>query len=423
MGKTFAEKVLSLKAGRSVSAGEIVVVEPDYCMSHENASNISQIFQRIGAEKVWAPSKIVIVLDHTVPCSTEAYANSHKMIREFTARQGIENFYDLHLHGGICHQIMSQEGYAAPGRLIIGTDSHTGTAGAVGALAIGIGRSEMAAVWTTGDIWLRVPESIKVVVEGKFQEGVYAKDLILYLLGILKADGASYQCIEYHGSTIENMSIGERMTLCNMGIEMDAKASVCRPDKQVFLQVASRAKKKEYQYLWADEGASYAKEIHIRAEEIVPAVAKPDRVDNYSPVTEVCGTRIDQVFIGSCTNGRLEDLHVAADILEGRQIKVRTIVNPASYEVLHTAVNDGTISTLLEAGCTVSPPGCGPCIGVSGGVLGENEVCISTSNRNFKGRMGSRSASVYLARPATTAYSALCGSIQDPRTFKKGGYV
>ncbi len=418
MGQTFAEKVLSIKSGRKVWAGDIVVVTPDYCLSHENASSISQTFEKIAAH-VWDPDRIVITLDHTIPASTEAYANSHQVIRCFVERQGIKHFYDLNGHGGICHQIMCQEAYSAPGRLIVGTDSHTCTAGAMGAFATGIGRSEMASVWALGEIWLKVPETIQIHVHGKFEKGVTAKDLILTLCGKLGAGGASYKCLEFHGEGIRQMSVAERMTICNMGIEMDAKAAVCRPDEKVQAVLEKKNVTENISWIWADDTADYCDVLDVDLSEIVPAVAKPDRVDNYAPVEEVIGTPINQVFIGACTNGRLEDLRIAAGILKGKQVKVRTIVIPASCQVLTEALQEGIIQQLVEAGCTVMPPGCGPCIGVSGGVIGEGETCVTTSNRNFKGRMGSRQASVYLASPATAAASALNGFLTDPRTQSK----
>lgn len=409
MGKTFAEKILSLKSGREVSAGDIVVVEPDYCISHENAASISKTFSRL-SDHVWDPARIVITLDHTVPAPAVGYANGHADIRRFVQKQGIRNFYDLNCHGGICHQIMCQEGYAAPGRLIIGTDSHTCTSGAMGAFAVGIGRSEMAAVWACGEIWLKVPQSIRIILKGHLQSGVFAKDLMLYLVGQLGAGGASYQCLEFSGPGLEALSIAERMTICNMGVEMDAKAAVCRPDQKVLDALLATGRGKE-PLIWADDDAVYQKTIEIDLSRIVPAVAAPSRVDNYCPLSEVEPVKIDQAFIGACTNGRIEDLRIAAKILRGGRVAVRTIVMPASCKVLEQALSEGIIADLVAAGCTIMPPGCGPCVGASGGVLADGEVCISSSNRNFVGRMGSKKGQVYLASPATVAASALCGQI------------
>ena len=409
MGKTFAEMILSLKSGRDVSAGDIVIVTPDYCLSHENAASVSQTFSKL-AQRVWDPSRIVITIDHTVPAPAESYANVHAEIRRFVKEQGIAHFYDLNCHGGICHQIMCQEAYAMPGRLIIGTDSHTCTAGAVGAFATGIGRSEMASIWACGEIWLKVPQTIRVVLRGHLRPGVYAKDLALYLVGRLGAGGASYQCLQFEGEGAAALSVAERMTVCNMGVEMDAKAAVFRPDDTVreFLQ---GKKTDEAQYIWADEDAQYTRTIEIDLEQIEACVAQPSRVDNYCPLRKLEHVPVDQAFIGACTNGRLEDIRVAAEILRGKRVAVRTIIMPASCKVLEDAVKEGLILELIEAGCTIMPPGCGPCVGASGGVLADGETCISSSNRNFVGRMGSKKGRVYLASPATVAASALCGAI------------
>lgn len=409
MGKTFAEKILSLKSGREVRAGDIVTVTPDYCISHENAASVSSTFLKLG-RRVWDPSRIVITLDHTVPAPSQSYAEGHAAIRRFVKEQGIEHFYDLNSHGGICHQIMCQEAYAAPGRLIIGTDSHTCTAGAMGAFATGIGRSEMASIWACGEIWLKVPETMRIYVHGQFRPGVYAKDLILYLVGRLGAGGASYRCLEFCGPGIASMQIAERMTICNMGVEMDAKAAVCKPDDRVRAVLEQRGVT-DAQFVWADDDASYIESLEIDLADMVPSVAMPERVDNYAPVASLENIPVDQAFIGACTNGRLEDLRAAAQVLRGKQVAVRTIVMPASCQVLTDALREGLISDLVAAGCTIMPPGCGPCVGASGGVLADNETCISSSNRNFAGRMGSKKGKVYLASPATVAASALRGYI------------
>ena len=416
MGRTFAEKVLGKAVGREVIAGEVVIVEPDFCLSHENAAFVRRSFDAIGAGRVYDPDRIVIVFDHMVPASTSDYANTQKAVRAFVEEQKIGHFYDMNNCGGICHQIMCQEGYALPGTVIVGTDSHTCTEGAMGAFATGIGRPEMAAVWATGKIWFKVPESIKIWVEGAFNRGVSAKDFILTLIGDIGSDGADYMSVEFHGPAIEAMSIAERMTLCNMGIEMGAKNAVCRPDEKVIAYAREKGKTQSWSPVWADKDASYHQTLCYHLEDIVPSVAKPHKVDNYAPVTEVEGVRIDQAFLGTCTNARLEDLRLAASVLKGHHVKVRTIVIPASVEIYRRADKEGLIDIFLEAGCTLEHPGCGPCIGVSGGVLADDEVVISTANRNFYGRNGSRSSRIYLASPLTAAYSALFGEIRDPRT-------
>ena len=412
---TFAEKILSKSCGKPVRAGDVVVVEPDFCMSHENSSGIIGTFRNIGLPRVPHPDRIVIIFDHMVPAATEAYAASQKVTREFAAEQGIANFYDLNSGGGICHQIMCQEGYAAPGRVIVGSDSHTCTHGALGAFATGTGRSEMAALWATGEIWLQVPESIKIDVSGSFNKGVGAKDLILTIIGDCKADGAEYRSVEFHGNGIEAMSVSERMTLCNMGIEMGAKNAVCKPDAKVDAMLAGKSRGRRPEAVWADEGASYAETWAYDCSAIVPSVAKPHTVDNHAPVSEVAGTRIHQAFIGTCTNARLDDLRIAAAILKGKRVAVRTIINPASARVLREAMDEGVIQTLVDAGCTLCSPGCGPCLGASGGLLAAGEACVSTANRNFKGRMGSKESDIYLASPMTAAWSALHGELRDPR--------
>ena len=388
MGKTFAEKILSLKSGRDVSAGDIVIVTPDYCLSHENAASVSQTFSKL-AQRVCVSSRILFSIVHSVPAPAESYANVHAEIRRFVKEQGIAHFYDLNCHGGICHQIMCQEAYAMPGRLIIGTDSHTCTAGAVGAFATGIGRSEMASIWACSEIWLKVPQTIRVVLRGHLRPGVYAKDLALYLVGRLGAGGASYQCLQFEGEGAAALSVAERMTVCNMGVEMDAKAAVFRPDDTVreFLQ---GKKTDEAQYIWADEDAQYTRTIEIDLEQIEACVAQPSRVDNYCPLRKLEHVPVDQAFIGACTNARLEDIRVAAEILRGKRVAVRTIIMPASCNGPDDAAKEGLILELIEAGCTIMPPGCGPCVGASGGGLADGETCISSSNRNFVGRMGSK---------------------------------
>lgn len=421
MAKTFAEKALGRAAGYEVSEGDIVTVYPDFCLSHENAASVSETFRSIGVDRVYDPDRIVIVFDHTVPPPTGGYADSQNKTRRFVREQGIRNFYDMNSRGGICHQILCQEGYSAPGLVIVGSDSHTCTHGAVGAFATGIGRSEMAAVWATGKLWLRVPQSMKIVVEGSFRPGVYAKDLILRLAGDISSSGADYLSMEFHGAGISAMSIGERMTLCNMAIEMGAKNAVCRPDEKVLEHLKGRAKSDSWECIWADEDAKYVKTLRYRLEDIVPALALPGRVDNFSPVSENEGRRITQAFIGTCTNGRIEDLRAAAGILRGRRAAVRTIVQPASVEIYRQALREGLIDIFMEAGCVVNHPGCGPCVGVCGGIIGEGDVCISTANRNFTGRMGSRQSEIILASPATAAASAVKGCICDPREFFRGG--
>jgi len=419
MAKTFAEKALGKAAGHPVSANEVVTVEPDFCMSHDNTGPISRTFKKIGVKKVWKPERLVVILDHGVPAPSDDHAVNHKEAREFMAEQGAAHFYDVNSSGGVCHQKFPEEGFALPGLVVIGSDSHTCTYGAFGTFATGIGRSEMAAAWATGQIWLKVPESMKINVEGKLPKGVSAKDFILKVMGDVRSDGADYMSVEFHGQGILDMSVAERMTLCNLGIEMGAKNAVCPPDEKVLAFIRGKEKANNWEALWADPGASYAKEYSYDLGGVVPGVAKPHTVDNYARIDEVTGTKIDQAFLGSCTNGRLEDLHAAADVLRGKKTAVRMIVIPASWNIYREAMKDGTLETLLEAGCIICNSGCGPCLGAHMGTLAPGEACISTANRNFKGRMGNKDSFIYLASPYTVAASALTGKISDPREALK----
>jgi 3-isopropylmalate/(R)-2-methylmalate dehydratase large subunit/methanogen homoaconitase large subunit len=415
MGKTFAEKALGRAARHPVNANEVVTVEPDFCMSHDNTGPISRTFKKIGVKRVWKPERLVVILDHGVPAPSSEHAVNHKEAREFMKEQGAPHFYGVSSDGGVCHQKFCEEGFALPGLVVIGSDSHTCTYGAFGTFATGIGRTEMAAAWATGGIWLKTPESVKITVTGGLKPGVSAKDFILKVMGDVKSDGADYMSVEFHGGGIENMSVAERMTLCNLGIEMGAKNAVCKPDAKILDFIRGREKTGGWEILWADPDAAYAKELKYDLGDIVPGVAKPHTVDNYAPIGEVKGQRIDQAFIGACTNGRAEDLRAAAEILKGRRVAVRTIVIPASWNIYREAMRDGTVDTLLDAGCIICNSGCGPCLGAHMGTLAPGEVCVSTANRNFKGRMGDKESFIYLASPRTVAASALAGAIADPR--------
>jgi len=421
MGMTFAQKILAQKAGLDhVEVGQIVEIEPDYCLSHDNTAAISKTFKKIGVERVKYPERFVIVLDHTVPASTEKYALGHKEIREFVAAQGIPNFYDAGV--GICHQVLPEKGFALPGKLILGSDSHTTTYGAFGAFSAGIGRSEMAVLYATGKIWLKTPASFKIVVSGQLEGPVISKDLILKIIGEIGADGALYRSIEFSGEAIEEMSLASRMVLSNMAIECGAKNGYIAPDEKTFRFLENRAVA-EYTPVFPDPNAEYERVIEFDASTLGPQVACPHTVDNVVPVEEVEGTRIHQALLGTCTNGRLEDLRLATKILEGKMVAkgVRMLVLPASQEVLLQALSEGLIDTFVQAGAMVLNPGCGPCLGAHQGVLAPGEVCLSTANRNFKGRMGSRDAEIYLASPATVAASAIAGTITDPRKMFAGG--
>ena len=415
MGHTFVEKVLARKAGLgSVVPGQIVTLRPDKLLTHDNTAAISKQFRKIGVEQVADPRTNVIVLDHVTPAANETYATNHKIIRQFVAEQGISAFYDI--GEGICHQVLPEKGHAWPGAVIVGSDSHTPTYGAFGAFSAGIGRTEAAAVMATGQIWLRVPQSLRIAVQGKLPARVSAKDVILHIIGHLRADGATYCSVEFTGETIQEMSVASRMVLTNMAAEMGAKNAVVEPDDKTRAWLQGRVKN-SYEEIYADPDATYERGVAYDVSGLVPQVARPHTVDNVVPVTGVAGRPINQALVGTCTNGRLEDLEAAADILRGKHIasSVRLLVLPASREVLLAAVEQGIVSDLVAAGATLLNPGCGPCLGAHEGCMAPGEVTISTANRNFKGRMGSKEAFIYLASPATVAASALTGVITDPR--------
>jgi homoaconitate hydratase family protein len=414
MGKTFAEKVLGDRAGRSVSAGESITVQPDFVMSHDNSAVISETFRSLGVDRVKDPDRVVIILDHCVPAASEQHAQNQMEIRKFVREQGIDHFFDV--GRGICHQVLPEEGFALPGRLILGSDPHTTTYGAFGAFAASVDCSEAAAIWATGDISLRVPPTLKVEVSGTFPAGVTAKDLVLAIVGKLGADGGQHRAVELCGSTVRSLSMGGRMTLCNMTAEVGAKIGYVEPDGVTLRYLARRARQ-GFEPVFSDPDADFDEVIQIDASKLVPQVARPHAVDNVAPVTEVAGTRIDQAILGTCTNGRVEDLWVAANRLRGKVVHpaVRMLVFPASAQVYAEALRLGLLADLLEAGAVIMNPGCGPCMGAHQGVLAPGEVCISTANRNFKGSMGCEDAEIYLASPDTVAASALAGRIADPR--------
>jgi len=415
MGYTFSEKILGRKAGRKVQAGEVVTIAPDYCLSHDNSAAIIGEFKKIGVPRVKAPEKIVIVLDHIVPAADEKYAQNHKTIREFVRDQDLSHFFDI--QHGVCHQVFCEAGFALPGTVIVGSDSHTTTYGAFGAFAAGIGRTEAASIWATDEIWLRVPETLRVDFRGAFQEGVYAKDAVLKLIGDQGVDRANYEAIEFGGPSAGDFSISSRMTLANMAAEMGAKNGYFLPDELTVAWVKARTLK-EFEVIASDTDAVYESVLSYDLSSLEPQIACPHTVDNVKPVVEVQGRPVHQVLIGTCTNGRPEDLEIAARILKGRKIhpSTRVLILPASREAYLESLRKGTIETLSEAGCVILNPGCGPCLGAHQGLLAAGETVVSTSNRNFRGRMGHRDSEIFLASPATAAASALEGKITDPRT-------
>ena len=414
------EKILARTSGKKeVSPGEIVEAKVDMAMVNEITGPLAiEAFREIGIEKVWDNQRIVMVLDHQIPADSVKSAELHKIMRKFAKKQEIQHFYDVGF-GGVCHQVMVEKGHVRPGELIVGADSHTCTYGALGAFGTGIGSTEMAAVFATGRIWLKVPETIKISVTGTFQRFVTAKDLILNVIGQIGADGALYKAIEFNGPTIESLSISERMTLCNMAVEAGAKTGIINPDEKTILYVRNRTRE-PFKPLTSDFDAEYEKAIEIDVSGLEPQIACPHSVDNVKPAVEVEGTPINQAFIGSCTNGRIEDLRLAAGIIKGKKISsdVRFLVTPASQEVYLQALREGLLETFVEAGACVCNPTCGACFGGHMGLLADGETCISSSNRNFIGRMGSPKAKIYLASPATVAASAIKGEITDPRRLK-----
>jgi homoaconitate hydratase family protein len=419
-----SEKILARASGKAkVSQGEIVDAKVDIVMIHDlTGPLVVKSFRKIGLKKVWDNKKIVIILDHQIPASSIQTAELHKMLRSFAKEQKIQNMYDVGQDGGVCHQVMPEKGFVKPGALIVGADSHTCTYGAFGAFATGIGSTEAAAVFATGKIWLKVPEAIKVNVKGRFQKFVMPKDLILSVIGKIGADGATYKSVEFTGPAIRGMSIAGRMTLCNMAVEMGAKNGIVEPDEKTleFLKGRTSEALEPFESLRSDPDASYERVVNFDVTDMEPQVAFPPSVDNVKSVSKAARIKIDQVFIGSCTNGRLEDLRLAAEILKGKKVKdgVRMVVIPASQEVYLQALKEGLLEIFIEAGGSVGNPTCGPCLGGHLGILASEEVCVSSSNRNFIGRMGSPEASVYLASPATVAASALTGRITDPRELE-----
>lgn len=415
MASTIAEKILARASGKKeVKAGEIVDANIDLAMSHDNTTLVSEIFKEMDKKNVWNSKRIVIVLDHRTPANTIKTAENHKLIREFVKKQNIKNLFDV--GEGICHQVLSEKGFVHPGMLIVGTDSHTTTYGAFGAFATGIGATDMAAVWSTGKLWLKVPKTLGFDISGELSKYVMSKDVILYLIGKIGADGANYKACEFFGDTIESMSIDSRMCISNQAMEAGAKAAIIPPDKKILDYLKLRAKE-SFEMIYSDKDAEYEKTFDFDVTDIEPQVACPDKIDNVKPVSKVPGVKINQAVLGSCTNGRLEDFAIASDILKGKTISknVRMIVVPASRSVYLEAIKRGYIEIFLKAGAIIVNPGCGPCLGLHQGVLADGERVISSTNRNFKGRMGASGSEIYLGSPSTVAASAIKGEITDPQ--------
>jgi len=431
MGMTIVEKILARSSGQStVKAGDVVEPKVDLAMSHENGALVInqflEIYKHTDLEpKVWDAEKIAIILDHRVPAESAKTATNQKIVREFVSQQGIHKFHDIRGdEGGICHQILPENGYVLPGFVVVGTDSHTTSHGALGAFAFGIGATEMASVWALGSVLnVEVPGTIKVVVEGALRPFVLPKDLILALIGKISSEGANYKVIEFHGSTIEKMPTSGRLTICNMSVEAGATSGIVPPDAETMRYLNEVAGiedlhtvEQKVQVFRPDTDAIYDQVIEMDVSALAPQIACPHKVDNVKPVQEVAGKTINQIVIGSCTNGRLDDIEVAARILKGKKVarNVRMLVFPASGRIFRQAMDKGYLLTLMEAGAVIANSGCGPCLGVHQGALGDHEVALSTTNRNFKGRMGNPNAEVYLCSPAVAAASALTGAITDP---------
>lgn len=414
MSMTMAEKILAKASSKNnVEAGEIVMANIDVAMMHDLTGPLAiESFNKIGTEKVWDKDKIIIPFDDQVPADSLTSANNHILMRNFVKNQNITNFYDM--YKGVCHQILPELGHVVPGEVIVGADSHTCTHGAFGAFSTGIGSTDMAMVLSTGKLWFKVPETIKFNIEGKLKENVYSKDVILKIIGDTGVDGATYKSCEFSGPIIEDMSISDRMVLSNMAVEMGGKTGLIEPDNKTIDYIKKHSKKK-YNIYKTDEDASSLEIRNVNVNELEPQVACPNNVDNVKPASEL-DVEIDQVFLGSCTNGRISDLRVAAKILKGKKVakNTRMLIYPASRETYSKALDEGLIKIFVDANALIMNPSCGPCLGGHTGLIGPEEVSLSTSNRNFKGRQGSPEGKVYLSSPATAAASAIEGRITKP---------
>jgi 3-isopropylmalate/(R)-2-methylmalate dehydratase large subunit len=432
MGKTVVEKILARAAGKSaVSAGDVVEPAVDLAMSHENAalviSQFHEIYKGTGLEPtIWDPSRLAVIFDHRVPAESAKTATNQKKIREFVAKHGVAKFHDIRGDlGGICHQILPENGYVRPGAVVVGTDSHTTSHGALGAFAFGIGATEMASLWALGvALNVEVPATIKVVVKGALPDMVGPKDVVLHLVGLLTSEGANFRVLEFHGEAIRAMSTSGRIVLCNMSVEAGATSGIVPADAETLRYLKEEAGVTDpVQPVLPDADAVYERVIEIDVSRLEPQIACPHTVDNVRPIGKVAGTKVHQIVIGSCTNGRFDDLEIAAGILKGKKVAkdVRMLVFPASGRIYTRALLRGLVADFVQAGAVVMNPGCGPCLGIHEGALGDGETALSTTNRNFKGRMGNPTSDVYLCSPAVAAASALTGVITDPRGTAAGG--
>ncbi len=424
MGMTIVEKILAKATKKdSVKPGDVLEPEVNVAMSHENAALVinqfNEVFKDTGLEqKVWDPNRIAIIFDHRVPAESSKTATNQKKIRNFVKANGITKFHDIRSdEGGICHQILAEYGYIKPGDVVVGTDSHTTTHGAFGAFAFGIGATEMASVWSLGTVLnVEVPETIKVVVNGKFKENVYPKDLILYIIGKISAQGANFKVIEFHGDAIKNMPMSGRLVLSNMAVEAGATAGIVPGDAETERYLREAGVTDKINPVLPDSDAKYCEIVEINANEFEPQIACPHTVDNVKPISQVKGIKVDQIVIGSCTNGRIDDLEIAASILKGKKVAedTRMLIFPASWKIYKKALKQGLLEIFSDSGAIIMNPGCGCCLGVHQGAIGDGEVALSTTNRNFKGRMGNPKGDVYLCSPAVAAASAVAGEITSP---------
>lgn len=409
---TFAEKALARAAGVTAArAGDVLDVQPDLVFSHDNTAAIRRIFKETGAERLFDPERVAITLDHAVPAPTTQHAQNHAEIRQWVREQGIRHFFEV--GRGICHQVISEEALILPGEVIFGSDSHTTHFGWLGAFGMGVGRTEMAALWATGKLWIRVPESMQVRLTGTRRPGVTAKDIALRLLGDLGVSGGQYASIEFTGSALHDLSIDERPVIPNMMAEFGAMSAYFPPDYTVFDFLEAR-RARDYTPLYPDADAEYALRHAIDLDALEPLVALPHQPDNVTPVSTLADQRIEQALIGTCTGGRYSDLAAAAEVVRGRRVAARLIIIPASSEVLLQAARTGVLDTLISAGATIATPGCGPCMGNHMGVPASGEVTIMSGSRNFRGRMGTPDAPIYLANPYVVAASAVAGRIVNP---------
>jgi len=412
---TFVEKALARAAGvESAKAGDILDVRPDLIFSHDNTAAIRRIFEAIGATRMSRPERVAITLDHAVPAPTTQHAQNHAEIREWVRLQGIANFFEI--GRGICHQVISEEALILPGETIFGSDSHTPHFGWLGAFGMGVGRTEMAALWATGALWIRVPESMQIELNGRLRPGVTAKDIALKIIGDRTVGGGQYRSIEFSGDALSHLSLDERAVLPNMMAEFGAMNAYLPPDQAVFDYLEAK-RTRDYTPIYPDADAVYADRYELDVASLEAQIALPHQPDHVVNLSEAVGQPVQQAFIGTCTNGRLEDIEAAAQVLRGQRVRCRLIVIPASAQVLLAATKSGAIATLIEAGASISTPGCGPCMGNHMGVPAPNEATISSANRNFKGRMGTADAPIYLASPYVVAASAIKGAIADPAEF------